>query len=148
MSITAIIVAPHAVVVLVLSDSLGMSVLMDCVMRILLWLMVILLLMHPWWLCLRISILMRENMLPQHLRDHAVILWRNRLALDSLNSYLMALGDEVLAEHIIDSLQKVQSLMQWCRAMRPTMQPEVCVDAGLRLLRVVVCQCLAYGQQE
>ncbi len=47
MSIAAVIVAPHAAVVLVLSDSLGMSVLMDCVMRILLWLMVILLLMHP-----------------------------------------------------------------------------------------------------
>jgi len=47
MPITAIVVGPHAIVVLVLRDSLGMSMLMGCVLRIMLLLMVILLLMHP-----------------------------------------------------------------------------------------------------
>lgn len=47
MPIAAIVGCPHAIKVLVLRNSLGMSVLMGCVMRILLLLMVILLLMHP-----------------------------------------------------------------------------------------------------
>lgn len=58
MPIAAIVVTPHAIVVLMLRDSLGMSVLMGCVMRELLRLMVIMLLMHPRRLCLRIAILM------------------------------------------------------------------------------------------
>lgn len=57
MPISTIVVARDAVIVLMLSDSLGVRVWVSCMMRILLLLMVILLLMKPRGFRLRVSVL-------------------------------------------------------------------------------------------
>lgn len=124
MPICTTIVGPHAVVVLVLRNSLSMCMLVSSMMRVLL-LVMTLLLVVPRWLSLRVLLLVREDMLwVDHVEGRRVIRRRSDLVVVDLQ---VLSGDEHRQkENIIETFEgsKVRGSNE--ELLRPV------VDAGSR----------------